>query len=47
VVLVTHRPGPLALADHVMRLDAAGPAAADLGGVDADPALATTAVNPW
>jgi len=47
VVLVTHRPGPLALADHVVRLDAAGPAAADLGGVDADPALATTAVNPW
>jgi ABC-type bacteriocin/lantibiotic exporter with double-glycine peptidase domain len=46
VVLVTHRPGPVALADHVVRLAAAG-AAPDGAEVPADPALATSAVNPW
>jgi thiol reductant ABC exporter CydD subunit len=50
VVLVTHRPGPIALADQVVRLgrpddgDRAGERGED---GPADPALATTAVNPW
>jgi len=50
VVLVTHRPGPIALADHVVRLggDAGDDAFGGAGGDGpAEPALATTAVNPW
>ncbi|WP_395727123.1 thiol reductant ABC exporter subunit CydD [Nakamurella sp.] len=50
VVLVTHRPGPIALADQVVRLGADGGDDAFGGpGGDgpAEPALATTAVNPW
>lgn len=48
VVLVTHRPGPIALADQVVRLGAADAAPGQLGrDPAADPALATTAVNPW
>ncbi len=44
VVLVTHRPGPIVLADQVVRLTPAGDA---VGDEPADPALATAAVNPW
>ena len=44
VVLVTHRPGPIALADQVVRL-----APADSMSTDEpiDTSLATAAVNPW
>ncbi|HEY5878060.1 MAG TPA: thiol reductant ABC exporter subunit CydD [Nakamurella sp.] len=44
VVLVTHRPGPLALADQIIRL-----APVEEAGNDEppDPALATSGVNPW
>jgi ABC-type transport system involved in cytochrome bd biosynthesis fused ATPase/permease subunit len=44
VVLVTHRPGPIALADRIVRLTAVGNPAEGGAG---EPALATTAVNPW
>ncbi len=44
VVLVTHRPAPIALADHVIRLT---PTDRDADSAPPDPALATTAVNPW
>ncbi len=44
VLLVTHRPGPIVLADQVVRLTPAGDA---VGDEPADPALATAAVNPW
>lgn len=48
VVLVTHRPGPIALADQVVRLGAAdADVALGQSGGEADPALATSAVNPW
>jgi thiol reductant ABC exporter CydD subunit len=44
VVLVTHRPGPLALADQIVRLEPSAGASAEGAS---DPALATAAVNPW
>jgi hypothetical protein len=44
VVLVTHRAGPIALADRIVPLtDVGNPTE---GGA-ADPTPATTAVNPW
>jgi ABC-type transport system involved in cytochrome bd biosynthesis fused ATPase/permease subunit len=47
VVLVTHRPGPLALADHVVRLETAAIEQTDPADGEAGTALATTGVNPW
>jgi len=44
VVLVTHRPGPIALADQVVRLAPADSVSTD---EPIDTSLATAAVNPW
>ncbi len=47
VVLVTHRPGPLALADHVVRLETAAIEQTDPADGEAGTALAPTGVTPW
>lgn len=47
VVLVTHRPGPLALADQVVRLETAAIEQTDPADGAGDTTLATTGVNPW